>query len=55
LSVLTMAVAILSAVFSTWGMNFAVIPLANARKFAAVAGPAVIGLLGLVAWRRGWM
>jgi magnesium transporter len=58
LAVLTMAVAILSAVFGAWGMNFAAIPLANAPwGFAAVlAGTfAVIGLLGLVAWRRGWM
>ena len=58
LAVLTVAVAILSAVFGAWGMNFEVMPLAQAPwGFAAVVlGTfAVIALLGVVAWRRGWM
>ena len=58
LAVLTVAVAVLSAVFGAWGMNFAVIPLADAPwGFATVLGGtfAIIGLLGLVAWQRGWM
>jgi magnesium transporter len=58
LAALTVAVAVLSAVFGAWGMNFAFIPLADAPwGFAAVliGTFAVIGVLGLVAWRRGWM
>jgi len=58
LAVLTVAVAVLSAVFGAWGMNFAVIPLANAPwGFAIVllGTFAIIGVLGLVAWQRGWM
>ena len=58
LAVLTVAVAILSAVFGAWGMNFDAIPLANAPWGfpAVVLGTfGVIAILGLVAWRRGWM
>ena len=55
---LTMAVAILSAVFGAWGMNFSVIPLADSPwGFAAVVGGTLtlLLLLGLLNWRRGWM
>lgn len=58
LAVLTIAVAILSAVFGAWGMNFALIPLADAPwGFAAVVGGTlgIIALLALWSWRRGWM
>ena len=57
-AVLTVAVAILSAVFGAWGMNFAVdpagrCPVGLCRR--SLAGTfAILGLLGLVAWRR-WM
>src|SRR5262245_32076999 len=58
LAVLTVAVAILSAVFGAWGMNFDSIPLAKSPWGfpAVVLGTfGIIGILGLVAWRRGWM
>jgi magnesium transporter len=58
LAVLTVAVAILSAVFGAWGMNFAVVPLADAPwGFAAVVGGtlALLAALGIVTWRQGWM
>jgi len=58
LAVLTVAVAILSAVFGAWGMNFEAIPLAKAPwGFPVVVGGtlALLALLGLLTWRRGWM
>jgi magnesium transporter len=58
LSVLTMAVAILSAVFGAWGMNFSAMPLGDSPwGFAIVVGSTIglIAILGLVTWRRGWM
>lgn len=58
LAVLTVAVAILSAVFGAWGMNFREMPLADAPwGFAAVVGGtlALLVLLGILTWRRGWM
>jgi magnesium transporter len=58
LAVLTVAVAILSAVFGAWGMNFTVMPLADAPwGFAAVVGGtlALLAILGWLNWRHGWM
>jgi magnesium transporter len=57
LGVLTAAVALLSAVFGAWGMNFELIPLAKAPwGFAAVVSGTLgfMALVALVAWRRGW-
>ena len=58
LAVLTVAVAILSAVFGAWGMNFEAIPLAGAPwGFAAVVGGtlALLAVLGGLNWRYRWM
>jgi len=58
LGMLTAAVAVLSAVFGAWGMNFEAIPLAGVPwGFAAVVGTTLgfIGLLGLAGWLRGWI
>jgi magnesium transporter len=58
LAILTVAVAVLSAVFGAWGMNFEVIPLAKAPwGFPAVVGGTLLllALLGLFTFRRGWM
>jgi magnesium transporter len=58
LAVLTVAVAILSAVFGAWGMNFTAIPLADAPwGFPAVVGGtlALLAILGWLNWRHGWM
>jgi len=58
LAVLTVAVAILSAVFGAWWMNFRVMPLADAPwGFAAVVGGTLL-LLAVLGWlnrRHGWM
>jgi magnesium transporter len=58
LAVLTVAVAFVSSVFGAYGMNFEEIPLAKQPwGFSAVAGGtiALIGVLVLVGWRRGWL
>jgi magnesium transporter len=58
LALITVAVAILSAVFGAWGMNFESIPLAGAPwGFAAVVCGtlALITLLVVVGRRRRWM
>ncbi len=58
LAVLTMAVGILSAVFGAWGMNFAVVPLAESPwGFVAVVGGTcglITMILLLIRWR-GWV
>jgi len=58
LGMLTAAVAVLSAVFGAWGMNFDAIPLAGVPwGFAAVVSGtlALIGLLALAGWHREWI
>jgi magnesium transporter len=58
LAVLTVAVAILSAVFGAWGMNFEVMPLANVPwGFGAVVTGtlALLAVLGVLNWRYRWM
>lgn len=58
LAVLTLAVAILSAVFGAWGMNFRVMPLADAPwGFAILVGGtlALLAALGWLNWRHRWM
>jgi magnesium transporter len=58
LAVFTVAVAILSAVFGAWGMNFAAVPMAHEPwGFWGVAGGTLVAVAAFLwySWRRGWL
>jgi magnesium transporter len=58
LAILTVAIAILSAAFGAWGMNFDAIPLARVPWGfpAVVLGTlALLAVLGVLNWRYRWM